>query len=387
MYYAKTFMYSWVRLFKTEEGAAVVRKIIVLNPAFSVEQLTLSQVLPWGKIVKALPLINALVVKVRDKASVSALAGEPWVQRLDEDIRITAISEGEMPVTPEAKPKAKPKPKPSTQVLPWGIKRIKADSAWAVSTGAKVKVAIVDTGIDRLHKDLKVVGGVNTVNHGKTFHDDNGHGTHVAGIVAALNNSLGVVGIAPNVLLYGVKVLNKYGSGYLSDVIEGLQWCITNKMRVINMSLGTDFDSSSFKTAIAKVAKAGITMVAAAGNSGCSGDTVTYPAKYPEVIAVTAIDETNSFAGFSSCGPSVDLTAPGVAIYSTYKGNAYATLSGTSMAAPHVAGTCALVLAKKSLNPTQMMTHLKKQAEVLPGLNSNQQGAGLVNALAAVKNI
>lgn len=359
----------------------MVRKIIVVNPDFNLDQLTLSQVLPWGEIIKSLPIINALVVKVRKKAALTALANEPWVQRVDDDCRITAVSEGEPAAERESELN------PQAQALPWGIKRIKANLAWPLSTGAKVKVAIVDTGIDRYHKDLKVVGGVNTVNHGKTFHDDNGHGTHVAGIVAALNNSLGVVGVAPKALLYGVKVLNKYGSGYLSDVIEGLQWCINHKMRVINMSLGTPFDYPSFYAAIVKVAQAGITMVAAAGNSGCSGDTVIYPAKYPQVIAVTAIAQNDSFAYFSSCGPSVDLTAPGVNIYSTYKGNSYAYMSGTSMATPHVTGTCALVLARKSLNPTQMITHLKKQAELLPGLNSDQQGAGLVNALAAVKNL
>jgi fibronectin type 3 domain-containing protein len=177
--------------------------------------------------------------------------------------------------------------------------------------------------------------------------DDNGHGTHCAGIVAAEDNDIGVIGVAPEAYLYAVKVLDSGGSGYLSDVIAGIQWSIDNGMQVISMSLGTSFDFQSLHDACdAAYYDNGILVVAAAGNSGTvsgKGDNVIYPAKYDSVIAVAATDSNDERAWWSSTGPDVELAAPGVSIYSTYWDDTYATLSGTSMACPHVTGTAALV--------------------------------------------
>src|SRR3989344_4156151 len=225
---------------------------------------------------------------------------------------------------------------PLAQVLPWGIDRVDAELVWpGGNTADPVKVGIIDTGISDKHPDLltNVKGGVNTINSRKGWNDDNGHGSHVAGIVAAINNTSGVVGAAPATDLYAIKVLGANGSGYLSDVIEGIQWAMVNGMQVINMSLGTGSDIQSFHDAVIAAKNAGIVQVAAAGNSGGAA---SFPGAYPEVIAVSAIDQTNTIASWSSRGPEVDLAAPGVSIPSTYMGGGYATLSGTSMASPHV---------------------------------------------------
>jgi subtilisin family serine protease len=211
------------------------------------------------------------------------------------------------------------------------------------------ELAILDTGIDSRHPDLSAncKGGYDFANDDSYPMDDNGHGTHCAGIVAAADNDEGVVGVAPEAHLYAVKVLNSGGSGYWSDVIAGIQWSVNNSMEVISMSFGGGY-SESMEAACDAAYNAGIVVVASAGNSGNppgKGDNVGYPAGYSSVIAVAATDSSDNRARWSSTGPAVELAAPGVSIYSTYLGGGYATMSGTSMACPHVAGTAALVIA------------------------------------------
>ncbi|MBC7336503.1 MAG: S8 family peptidase, partial [Clostridia bacterium] len=210
-----------------------------------------------------------------------------------------------------------------------------------------VKVAVLDTGIDLDHPDLQanIKGGINTIHPRKSPDDDNGHGTHVAGIIAAADNTVGVIGTAPKAWLYAVKVLDRRGSGYISDIIEGLDWCIRNGMQIVNMSFGTATDVPSLHEALVAAYNSGLVLVAAAGNGGPQDDTVLYPARYEEVIAVSAVDGTDSIASWSSRGPEVELAAPGVDIYSTFRSGTYRVLSGTSMASPHVAGTAALAIA------------------------------------------
>jgi subtilisin family serine protease len=276
-----------------------------------------------------------------------------------------------------------PTPTAGLQPVPWGVDRIDAEKAWETTTADTVKVAVIDTGIDLDHPDLatNIKGGVNTIYYWRNADDDNGHGAHVAGIIAGINNTIGVVGVGHKIDLYAVKVLSSSGSGFISDIIEGIQWSVTNNMDVINMSLGTSSDLQSFHDAVIAAKNAGIVVVAAAGNSGPGDNTVLYPGKYPEAITVSALNSSNNIASFSSRGPEVDLAAPGQSIYSTYRSGGYATLSGTSMAAPHVAGAAALVLSNHpGFTPSQVQTHLQNNAEFLYGLNSNQQGAGLVDA-------
>ncbi len=231
--------------------------------------------------------------------------------------------------------------------IEWGIAKVEAPKAWAQGyTGAGVKVGIIDTGIAQ-HDDLVIAGGANFVDTASSYYDDNGHGTHVAGTVAALDNGIGVIGVAPGAQLYAIKVLNSSGSGTLSDIIEGIDFAISEQLDIINMSLGTSTDSPALHTAVDTAYSSGILVVASAGNSGkrvITVDNVGYPAKYDSAIAVAATDVNNLRASFSSTGPAVEVAAPGVYVRSTYLNNSYATMSGTSMAAPHVSGHLALMI-------------------------------------------
>ena len=339
-----------------------------------------------GVKLKNLDLIGAKAVYLPPKAE-AALARQAGVLRIDDDVVVEALIRGGIA--------AKPTPTQPSEVLPWGVDRIDADLVWGTTTGDPIKVAIVDTGIDVKHPDLidNLKGGVSAVGYTSSYNDDNGHGTHVAGIAAAIDNEIGVIGVGPKIDLYAVKVLNRRGSGYLSDVIEGLDWAISNGMQVVNMSLGTASNVLLFQEAVQRVNAAGIVQVAAAGNNYGA---VIYPAAYSEVIAVSATDSSDAIASWSSRGPEIDLAAPGVSIYSTYKGQTYKTLSGTSMAAPHVAGTAALVLNSAISNydldgdgiwdPIEVQNKLQDRAVDLGNTGfDNLYGWGLVNAYNAVQ--
>jgi hypothetical protein len=281
------------------------------------------------------------------------------------------------------------------QETPWGVDRIDADQVWpTTNTGAGVDVAILDGGIDYDHPDLdnNIAGGINYTGwwwrDGSTnkfyWNDRNGHGSHCAGVVAAEDNTIGVVGVAPGARLWAVKVLDDNGDGYVSDIIQGIEWCSDHGIEVASMSFGGDY-SESLENACSAAYAAGVLLVAAAGNEGASG--VIYPAAYDSVIAVSATDSSDAIAGFSSVGPQVELAAPGVAITSTYKNGGYAIGDGTSMACPHVAGVAALVWAAGELGlttPAQIRLRLQETAEDI-GLSATQQGYGLVDAQAAAK--
>lgn len=281
------------------------------------------------------------------------------------------------------------------QTLPWGIDKIDAEQVWLTgNTAEPIKVGIIDTGISLKHPDLanNIKGGYNAITNRKGANDDNGHGSHVAGIIAALNNSSGVVGVAPKADLYAIKALNAAGSGYISDIVEGIDWAISRNIKVINMSFGCACDVQFMHDAVIRAKNAGIVIVAAAGNSAT--DPVIYPAAYPEVIAVSATDSSDALASWSARGPEVDLSAPGVGVYSTYKGKGYATLSGTSMASPHVAGAAALVLNtpvgnydennNSKWDPPELTAKLKGSVTDLGTFGfDNLFGFGLVNAFLA----
>jgi subtilisin family serine protease len=311
------------------DNPRLARKIVVFEEGLSddAQQELIAGL--GGKVVERLDIINGLAVLLPQGSTVE----KKGILRVEDDAVVSVLEE-----TPD-----------------WGVIRIDAQKAWTSSTGSAVEVAIIDTGIDQDHPDLagNIQGGKNFVKKRGTINpnawdDDNGHGTHVAGIVAAVDNEIGVVGVAPGAYLYGVKVLDRRGSGYVSDVIAGIDWAVFTKgVDVINMSLGTTSDIQSFHDAVDTAYAAGIVVVAAAGNSGDtnSDNDVNYPARYSSVIAVAATDSADQRAYWSSDGPEVELAAPGVYVRSTYKGGGYSTLSGTSMAAPHIAGVAALVKA------------------------------------------
>lgn len=351
-----------------------------------------------GNLIKQLDLVNASVAEL-SSAGAAALAKLPNVELVEDDHRLkehavvapqpgrTEPQAGEADgksIGPDQRPGGGGV-KPSTETVPWGVERINAPDAWRYSRGAGVKVAVLDSGIDLSHPDLHVAGGVNLIDHKQTYNDDRGHGTHVAGTIAALDNRQGVVGVAPDARLYAVKVIDKNGEIWASDVVEGLEWSVKNRMDVVNMSFGSPEDDPAIRKAISRAHKSGLVLVASAGNEGPKPNSVHYPALYPEVIAVSAIDQNDAIASFSSVGPQVALAAPGVGVYSTFMGGGYATMSGTSMAAPHVTGVAALRLSQHpGETPDQVAAALKKGADRLPGLTRDQQGAGLVDALGAV---
>jgi subtilisin len=253
------------------------------------------------------------------------------------------------------------------QTLPKGVNRVDGDLSFTRSGNGEgtinADIAILDSGIHTSHSDLNVYHQKTFVSGTSTANDDNGHGSHVAGIAAAKDNSIGAVGIAPGAKLWAIKVLDKNGSGALSTVIKGIDYIrgYSNEIEVANLSLGCECKSSAFDTAINNAVNAGITFVVAAGNVGKDASTFS-PANNPNVIAVSAIGDSDGkcggtgpgtgygqddgLASFSNYGSVVDIAAPGTKIYSTYKGNSYATMSGTSMASPHVAGAAALYESK-----------------------------------------
>lgn len=247
------------------------------------------------------------------------------------------------------------------QVVDWGTSTVQSARAWQANyTGKNVKIAILDSGIAP-HPDLKLAGGESFVPYTNSYTDDNGHGTHVAGIVAALNNDIGTVGVAPDAQLYAVKVLDSNGNGYLTYMIAAIDWAITNKMDIINLSLGSLDPSPILEYSINKAYNSGSLIVAAGGNEGNpegTGDNVAYPAKYNSVIAVSAIDQQKNRGSFSATGNAIEYSAPGVAILSTHLNNGFAKLSGTSMSTGFVTGNLALL---KEMYPTMSNNELREQ--------------------------
>lgn len=310
-----------------------------------------------GVVRRSFQIIPAVAAELPEPA-VRALKNRKNVRYVEPDAVVTADS----------------------QTVPWGITQTEATKVWDRTEGAGVKVAILDTGIDPNHVDLRVRGGVNTISGGDWV-DRNGHGTHVAGTVAALQNTAGVVGMAPAAELYAVKVLGDDGSGSLSALVAGIDWSVKNGMQIVNMSLGTASDSVSLRSAVDRAYAAGVLLVAAAGNNGSAdgtGDSVRYPARYESVIAVAATDRYNKRGSFSATGMALELAAPGVSIYSTVHGNRYSTFSGTSMASPHVAGAAALLWgANPSLENSDVRRVLREGATNIG--RHEHYGFGLVN--------
>lgn len=336
----------------------------------------------YGQVHKTFHLIPAVVATMHGQA-MKALSMNPRVRYVQPDYIVQYVAPMQMNVSAE----------PLAQVLPWGVDRIDAELAWSTSTGDGVKVAIVDTGIDMDHPDLvaNIKGGFNAIapkgryKDPSDFDDDHGHGTHCAGIVAAVNNDIGVVGVAPDAWLYGVKVLSKSGSGQTSDCIEGIQWCADNGMDVISMSWGSTTYDEALNDACQAAWDAGCVLVSSAGNNGVETPD-GYPSAYPSVMAISATDSSDNIASWSNYGDEIELGAPGVSIYSTYKDGEYATMSGTSMACPHVSGVAALILAAHSgYSNQQVRQTLWNTAEDLgaPGWDI-YFGYGLVDAQAAV---
>jgi subtilisin len=326
-----------------------------------------------GHMVYQFKLIPAVVVDVPANA-VGKLKKLPGVTKVEFDHQAVLLGK-----PPWAGGSGSTQP---AQTIPWGIERVKAPEAWSITDGSSngvIQVAVLDTGVDYNHPDLaaNIAWCVSTLRGKvstklKDCKDYNGHGTHVIGTIAALNNDIGVVGVAPGVQIYSIRVLDAHGSGSYSDIAIGIEQAILgpdgvadkdgdgiiagdpddDAAEVISMSLGGSADDSYLHQMIQEAYKAGIVIVAASGNDGASSP--SYPAAYPEVIAVGASDSSDQIASWSNRQPEV--SAPGVDILSTYPDDTYKTLSGTSMATPHVSGVVALIQA----------AHFNKYGTTLP---------------------
>lgn len=246
------------------------------------------------------------------------------------------------------------------------ITKSKLLEGFAISTGSSdVTVAVIDTGVEGTHEDLagKMVGGFTAFNGGNAASDPNGHGTHCAGVAAAItNNNLGIVGVAPNARVMPVQVLDSTGAGSDSAVAAGIMYAADSSAKVLSMSLGGPGGSQALQSAVAYAISKGKVIAVAAGNAGNSS--VSYPAGYPGVIAVSATDNADQKAVFSQFGSHISVSAPGVSIYSTFRGNGYQYMNGTSMACPAVAGLAALVLGyKPNLTPTQVKSAIENGSD------------------------
>ncbi|WP_227354635.1 S8 family peptidase [Haladaptatus salinisoli] len=302
---------------------------------------------------------DALSLEV-PKRAVAALERRPDVRYVEEDGQMHALADS----------------------VPWGVDRVDAEQAHADGyTGAGADIAILDTGIDSDHADLDNVGYSRGFGY-STWEDGNGHGTHCAGIAAAENDGQGIKGVAPDATLHAGKVLSDSGSGSFSDIAAGVEWTANQGFDVASMSLGGSSGSYTLQDACNYAYNSGVFVVAAAGNSGPCSYCVGYPAAYSSVVAVSSTNSSDGLSYFSSTGPEVEIAAPGSNIYSTYNDGGYNTLSGTSMACPHVAGAAGVLMAAGYSN-SGARSRLKNTAENI-GLSSNESGAGLLDVAAAV---
>jgi subtilisin len=330
----------------------------------------------FGGTVKFTYNIVPAIAATVPAAALDGLARNPRIKLIEPDGEIHALGES----------------------VPWGIDRIYADEVQlGGNSGQGIKVAVIDSGIDYNHEDLKgqYFGGKDFVNIDSDPMDDNGHGTHVSGTIAAIaGNGIGVVGVAPEVEIYALKVLDASGSGSFSSIIAALEWCAKNGIQITNNSYGSSsdpwvtvqqaFDNTYTINNILHVASAGN-----AGKLNGRGDNVGFPAQYASVMAVAATDSSDTRAYFSSTGPTVEISAPGVSIYSTVPNNGYESWNGTSMASPHVAGVAALVMASdSSLNNEQVRARLTGTALDLGTAGRDTwYGFGLVDAKKAVGTV
>jgi hypothetical protein len=331
-----------------------------------------------SKKVKKFENYNLFVSSLKLKEALE-LQNSSEVDYIEEDVSVEMTSIGKIDKTDSVVKNLKN----DSQTMPWGMKAIGVNhSIDSKYEGKHIKIAIIDTGINN-HPDLKITGGVSFVEEVSSYNDDNGHGTHVAGTVAALNNKTGVVGAASKSDIYAVKVLNKNGTGTISQVIEGIQWSIDNKINIISMSLGSQENSRALHEVIQEANHKGILVIAAAGNRGKGSNTLLYPANYPEVLSVGGTDETHKRANFSSTGPFLDIVAPGVDILSTTSDGEYGLLSGTSMATPHVTGAAASIWAKNSNLTNQEVETILLQSATPLG-DRNEYGRGIINLAKAL---
>ncbi len=299
--------------------------------------------------IRPLPLIQAVSCPADDALRLTlALAGKAACEE-DAPIRTRALPKGAI-VTDKG--------------IPWGVRRIQAPQAWGRTTGYRVKVGVIDTGVDYGHPDLRhsLERGINLLNRMALPQDDNGHGTHIAGTIAAANELQGMIGVAPRSMIYPVKAFDHNGTAYVSDIVLGIEWCVRNHMDVVNMSFGMRTKSRSLLSAVNHAYHSGVLIVASSGNEGRVGD-IDYPAGFGQTIAVGATNRTGRIAKFTNRSSLIDIYAPGDRIMSSWLKGKHREMSGTSMATSHVTGAIALLLSlRPGLSPGQIKSIVKNAA-------------------------
>lgn len=268
------------------------------------------------------------------------------------------------------------------QVIPWSISHFDVENEWVKAQGEGVTVAVIDTGCDLDHPDLKdsLVDGYNFIGRNKAPVDDNGHGSHVAGTIAAENNRKGIVGVAPKSKIMPIKSLGKDGTGDLRSICEGILFAADNGADIITMSLGTPVGSMYMRQAINYAVDKGCVFFCAAGNSGQKSE-LMYPAKYTDTISVGSISKDLKISRFScSTGSELDFLAPGEDVISCVPDDSYAVMSGTSMANPFAAGCAALLLSykKRKLSKFDYIDHFSKHSLKPEYLFSKYKSRGII---------
>ncbi len=342
----RTLAVAAILLFSVQAGATELHRYFVgtRRPARELPQLVTSDLPGTDEIRRVEPLLelNGFIAELTEQEAV-ALAQSPEVRYVEREVERHAL--GLVPAANDTRNLL-------GQTLTYGIDAVRAREVWPVSKGSGVNVAVIDTGIDYTHPELKdaYAGGHDFVQNDEFPMDEADHGTHVSGIIAAADNTIGTVGVAPAVRLWGVRVLNAKGSGSTADVIRGVDWVIAKKRElggrwIINLSLGSADSSISEEEAMGRAVAAGIIAVAASGNS--STDTVpapvSYPAAYPGMLAIGATDDKNAIGTFSNQGAEVAIVAPGVNVLSTLPVGsgllAYATVGTTAYAGAPITGS------------------------------------------------
>lgn len=352
--FALIFLFSYTSFPPAAHAALTDRIIVKFHPTVSSQTR--------DDLVKQIPISKKENLRLKDtvvlnvpKGQANSLAKQlsknPNVQYAEEDFVAKTL---DVPNDPD-------------YANQWGLPKIFAPQAWNVTHGsASTLIAITDTGIDGSHPDLagKIVARANFTTDPDT--DNNGHGSHVAGIAAAdTNNGIGVAGTGYNTKLLSVKVLDSSGSGYYSWIANGITWAADNGAKVISLSLGGSSSSQTLQNAVNYALGKGVVVVAAAGNNGNS--LPFYPAAYANVISVAATDSNDHKASWSNYGPSVVIAAPGVNILSAYQGG-YAYLSGTSMATPFVSGVAGLIWSQHpTWSESQVVSKLESSADKISG--------------------
>lgn len=232
------------------------------------------------------------------------------------------------------------------QTKGWEIEKLGVDKQWIKSRGDGVTIGVIDTGCDSEHPDIKenIIGGYNFIDNSHNFFDDNGHGSHVCGTIAATDNGKGMVGVAPKAKIYALKALDSAGSGRPSNIAKAVEYGVKNNFDILTMSLGTQYDIQDLKEALILAKNKNILVFCAAGNSGEEVD-IMYPARDNNTISVGAIDESFNRTSFTCSGESLDFLAPGHNIMSILPSNRYGLMSGTSMSNPFAVGCAALYLS------------------------------------------